>query len=124
MPDDKMRHMLERLGDLRALKGDTEDDIKTTQQGLAELMERDGVKSMTSERYKGTLTNSQRVSIDEDRLKKELGHKVWAKVTTPKLDKDKLEAAIAMELVDPMVVAKCSSTKDITSIRVTAKKGK
>lgn len=118
-----MREMLDELGDLRARKTDTEDAIKTTQQGLAELMDRDGVKTMTSERYKGTLVNATRVKIDEDRLKKELGHKVWAKVTTPSLDKEKLEAAIAMDLVDPMVVAKCSTTSETTSIRVTAKKG-
>lgn len=51
--------------------------------------------------------------VDEAALKKELGAKLWKKVTTPTLDKDKLEEAIVTGLVDPVVVAK--HTKTITT---------
>lgn len=48
--------------------------------------------------------------IDEDRLKKALGAKVYNKLTTPILDESKIEAAIRLGEVDPNIVESCIET--------------
>lgn len=55
-----------------------------------------------------TMIAPERFDVNPDRLKKSLGAKLWAKVTTPTLDKDKLEAMIVTKQVDPVTVADCS----------------
>lgn len=57
----------------------------------------------------GTKVEPSVVEIDEGRLAKALGARDWSKVTTPKLDKVKLEQMIAAGVVDPWVVASCST---------------
>ena len=68
---------------------------------------------------KGTLVTPQTVAIDEARLKAALGSKMWPKVTKAVLDKDALEAQVAVGNIDANVVAGCSTLKDIkASVRV------
>lgn len=55
-----------------------------------------------------TLVEPSRVQVDEDRLKRALGSDVWRRVSTPKLDRDKLEQAINSGEVDASIVAECS----------------
>lgn len=43
--------------------------------------------------------------IDPEKLRKEIGAKAFNKLTTPQLDEEKVEAAIALGELDPNVVA-------------------
>jgi len=61
---------------------------------------------------KGTIVAPQRVVIDEQKVRNALDAKMWRKVTRLVLDKDKLEAAVAIGDVDANVVAQCSEIKD------------
>lgn len=54
----------------------------------------------------------ERTVVDEDRLKKALGAKVYNKLTTPMLDDAKIEAAIKLGEIDPNVVSACLSTTE------------
>lgn len=63
------------------------------------------------ERIQGTLVEPERTTIHEDKLKSALDTKQWNKVTSQVLDKEKLEAAVAMGIVDPNVVAAASEVK-------------
>lgn len=64
------------------------------------------------ETVKGTLVQPQRVIIDEERLKKALPAPKWKKVVKEVLDKDKLEAAVALGEIDTNIVAGVSSVVD------------
>lgn len=56
--------------------------------------------------------------IDEDKLKKALGAPLFNKLTTAKLDEDKIEAAIALGDVDPNVVAACTEHTETQYLEV------
>jgi hypothetical protein len=72
----------------------------------------------------GTLVESEVEEIDQERLKKALGATTWNKLTTASLDKKKLQDAMARGLVDPNVVAQCSSpVKRKPYIKITEKGG-
>lgn len=60
---------------------------------------------------KGTAIHGTRVIIDEPRLKKTLGAKLFNKLTKRVLDKNKLEDAMASGEVNPLDVATCSDEK-------------
>jgi hypothetical protein len=62
-------------------------------------------------RYTVTFVQSHTVTIDEPRLKKALGAPVFNKLTTAHLDRKKLENAVDLGDVDPVVVAQCSAEK-------------
>ena len=63
------------------------------------------------------------IVINETQLKKALGTKMWANITTLSLDKKKLEAFIASEEIDATVVAKCSSSsKGLPFVKITTVK--
>lgn len=51
-------------------------------------------------------------TIDQDKLKKAVGAKVYNKLTTPMLDDAKIEAAIKLGDIDPNVVASCMETTE------------
>lgn len=80
---------------------------------LAEVMAV-GVKTLPVEvndrTFKVTVVESKPVFvIDDATLKNVLGEKGWMKVSTRVLDRKKLEASIAANETDPMVVAECST---------------
>lgn len=82
---------------------------------LIAALDSKGVKSVSTDvdgdKVQGTLVRPERTTIHEDKLKQALDSKTWGKVTTQVLDKEKLEAAVAMGIVDPNVVAAASEVK-------------
>jgi hypothetical protein len=75
--------------------------------GLTEVVVKEGRKTVA----KGVLVQAVTEVLNEPRLAKRLGSKVWAKVTTKRLDKDKLAQAIKDGIVQPNDVAACSDPK-------------
>lgn len=68
---------------------------------------------------KCTLVEPQTTVIDEERLKKSVQGTTWKKITKTVLDKEKLEAAVAIGMIDLNVVAAVSTIKDIkASVRL------
>ena len=61
-----------------------------------------------------TFVQSHTVTFDEAKLKKALGAPAYNKLTTAHLDRKKLEGAVDLGQVDPVVVAQCSTEKTST----------
>lgn len=68
----------------------------------------------------------ENTTVDEDRLRKAVGAKVWKKLTTAVLDPAKVEAAIKLGELDPNILSACMDTKetDYLEARFTKKRGK
>lgn len=76
----------------------------------------------TLDEAKVTLVEGSRSSIDEASLKKNLGARLWAKVTRRTLDNTLLNEAVKRGEVDPIIVSKAViETPMQPSIRVTKK---
>ena len=58
------------------------------------------VKQWQDKPLRATLVKSETVKIDEDRLSEALGEEMWDKITTRKLDMDKLEDMVATGAID------------------------
>ena len=113
---------LKELAQLRSNKRDIENQEKLLQE---ELLEFYGPRKSLSvvdhaarTRTVGTKVVSERVTIDEEKLKKKLGARKYNKYTKRVLDKDKLYAAVQVEDVDPTEIAECSSVKESKYIRI------
>ena len=73
---------------------------------------------------KVALVKASTMVFDEAKLKKAVGAEAWKKITTPKLDKDLLEAAIKMGVVDANTVAACTEERPKKPyLKFTEKKG-
>ena len=78
------------------------------EEALVQIMQEHGVKSVTGTEAKGTLIEGTRIVIDEAALKKRLGAGMWDKITKQVIDKEKLEARIAVGDIPATAVAVCS----------------
>lgn len=120
--------VLRRFADTKQKADHLKEVAKDEQQEVVGVYKQDGRQSHITDfddetRVQGTLVETSRVVIDEERLKKALGYEKWMKVTSPQLDKEKLEDAVSKGLVDPNVVAECSENKPNSPyIRLTWKK--
>lgn len=76
-------------------------------------MQEEGVKTITVEdgpdNILGTWVQGTRITIDEARLRKELGAAAFDKLCSKKLDGQLLEEAIAKGQIDATLVASCSN---------------
>lgn len=100
--------------------------VKKAEARLLAVLEEQGVKSTTlvkdNIKYTTTVTSRTQIVYDEPGLKKALGYKAFEKLTTPKLDRAKLSAAIDEGRLDPSVVAQHSTVNPgARSVRLTRK---
>lgn len=106
--------------DLKALAAakervkDWQDAVKEFEQLVIDGLKAAGQKSVSANNgdLVGTLVEGSVIEIDPEGLKKALGPAMWKKVTKQVLDKEKLEAHIAIGDVDANVVAGVSKEKD------------
>lgn len=113
----KSADLLLKIAHMKSLQDALAAQIATTQEELMVDMNARGLHTVSrvldnGDTIKGTLVAPSRVSIDADRLKNVLSAAQWKKVTTLVLDKAKLEAAAAINVVDPNMVAACSTITD------------
>lgn len=110
------REALTVIADYKRQIAQMDEAMRETQAELIDWMEDEGKKSLTADdgdnRISGTIVRGTRIVIDEGRLKKLLGAKLWNKVTKKVLDKSKLEDLIVRNEIDPMEVATCSNELD------------
>lgn len=110
----ELSEALARFGQARMQRDAAEAEYADAQEDLVKLMGKQ-VSATGKFVYEGdiheikaTVVAGTRIITDEPALKKKLGARVWDRVTTKKLDKAKLEDAIATGEVDATVVAACS----------------
>ena len=127
--DDNVRELAREYANLRFNEKEAEAKRKEYGQEVLEVMQRTAtpkVKVDFDEATDATVAVKHRetVKIDEDRLKKALGAKVFNKLTTPVLDEAKVEAAIKLGEVDPNVVEACleTTTRPYLEARFTKKR--
>lgn len=100
---------------LKAERDALDAQIKALQADLLAVLDKEGKKSIPVEvdgrTFKVTKVQSTSMVIDEGSLKRVLGEKAWMKVSTRTLDRKKLEASIAANETDPIIVAECSTEK-------------
>ena len=121
-PDDRLVPLILRLRDLKRTLKSTETEIHDehggegvqdqildifaeTHRTSASIRQADG-----DGHIRATAITASREVIDTERLKKAVGAELWRKITTLALDHQKLQDAMARGLVDPNVVAQCSSS--------------
>lgn len=126
---DTLSPLLERLDELKNQRDTIAEQIKEVQDQVVATMTAEGKKSFKGVATNGdtlsaTVVQSSRLNIDELKLARRLGKAAWMRVSTRVLDKKKLEAQIAAEKVDPMMVAECSDeVPNSPYIRLTRKNG-
>jgi hypothetical protein len=110
----ELESALTRLGNAKLVKDAAEIEYADAQDDLIKLM--GSAKTATGKfvfdgiihEIKATIVAGSRIVCDESALKKRLGVRMWDRVTMKKLDKAKLEEAIAQGEVDATIVAACS----------------
>lgn len=109
-PINKMQEAIERFREAKHNMEAAELDCADAQDQLIHVMGDQKTSTTTVDGYRVTVTKVEAVVLvtEEDPLKKRLGARLWDRVTVKKLDKSKLEDAIARGEVDPTVVAQCS----------------
>lgn len=105
----------ERLAKLKIERDQAEAAFIAQQNHLISLLDEIGVKSTSTSRYKITKRFSERVVVNESGLKKALGAVKFNKLTDRKLNRAKLNAAVAAGEVDPVLVAQNSNIKETSA---------
>lgn len=104
---------LARFGNAKMNRDEADEEFQQAQEDLIKLMGTQKSKSGTFvwggdiHEITATIVAGERIITDEPALKKRLGASMWDRVTVKKLDKTKLEDAIAQGEVDATVVAAC-----------------
>ena len=105
--------LTERLKDSKIVLDEAEEANRQIQAEIMSLMAAHGVKTGTvaldDARYRVTTVQNERLNIDEPGLRKALSAPVFDKLCLLKLDRTKLELAIAEGRIDPIVVASHTS---------------
>lgn len=111
-----MQDDLVALARIKVQAEDLAAEKTTIEARIITALEKKGQKSLVvmegANKVSGTLVAPQRVTVDEERLRKALTAKDWKTITRLVLDKTLLEAAVAVNQIDANVVAQCSDVKD------------
>lgn len=115
MNDEELTTLLTNYRQAKANKEFAEFKLEKAQQELTAFMAEHGIKSTvgTSDgsQYRITMTSSERVTFNEDGLKKSLGADLWKTIVKSKIDSTLLSKAIRKGAIDPTVVAQHSTIK-------------
>ncbi len=111
--DDTLDPYLLELAEWKQKKNEAEAKVKSLTAHLTQALQDREIRKLRTEGpdgiLTGTLVTPSVVEVDEARLKRKIGAKVWHKLTREVLDKSKLDDALATGLVDIADVALCSS---------------
>jgi hypothetical protein len=114
---DSLKEAVENLRALREHLDTVEQNYHQAQTEVLTILAEAGVKSSTvtlqDGRYRVTHVANERIEVDETGLRKAISAPVFDKLCDLKLNRTKLEIAIAEGRVDPVVVA--SNSKRTTS---------
>jgi hypothetical protein len=106
----RLEEKIDNLAALRAQAKALDADIKDEQKVVLEGMDVLDIEShKTKAGNVAQVVAPVKVTIDTAMLAKKLGARLWARVTTRKLDNALLEDAIARNIVKPVDLAQCST---------------
>lgn len=109
--------------DLRYERDSAAKQMEAVRDQILAEMEAGGVDSTTAGTYSVVVARPTSAVLDEPGLSAELGTKMWDRVTTRSLDRNKLDAYIKSGEIDPETVAQYTEIIERNpSLRVTAKK--
>lgn len=115
--------MAKQYVDLRYERDDASKRMEGVRDVLLEAMEGMGEDSTIAGTYSIVVSHPKSAALDEAGLSEELGKRMWDKITTRVLDRNKLDAFIKSGEIDPDTVAAYTEiTERNPSLRVTAKK--
>jgi hypothetical protein len=102
------------LSTLRGQKTLIEDQIKDSQTRVVKAFQVAGTKSHKfvgpdGSVYSASFQQTEKVTLDEAKLKKRLGSALWNQITTKVLDRKKLDAAVAAGDIKPTDLSACSN---------------
>jgi hypothetical protein len=102
------------------------EELREAQMDVLDAMSNAGMNSTVVKtpglKIQGTVVEAEHTEINEPGLRKELGSQLWKAITTPHLDKRKLESCIALGKIPVHVVAKHTSVvAHAPYVRVTVK---
>jgi len=103
--------LVETLAAWKAAKRDAETEIKRLESELIEALESQGKSKVVTHRATATVVRATRLHIDEERLRQQVDDDTWGRITRQVVDRDKLESAVALDLVNPEVVADCTEER-------------
>jgi hypothetical protein len=113
----EVEELVKRRQGLKVEQEDLSEQIASINEQLIDLLEDIGSKEYSFKVGKKTV-KVQRVQsqpqpvLDEPRLRKKVGVTIWNKISTRRVDKNKLKAAIANGELKETVVAECSIQPD------------
>jgi len=121
----KAKALIDELASAKEVLQGLKADVDTIQDDvLKALHDLDVTTLRTDDGNNATVVAGSRVTIDDSKLSKSLGAKLWQKITVRKLDPKLLDDAIAKGVVDKVLVAAASSeTPTKPYIRLTIKGG-
>lgn len=104
---------LESYAELKKMQKQINEQVGEQSANIMNMLDGLGQRSATTTTDEGIVISvvkkqASKLVIDEARLKKALGSKVWNKVTKRVLDDQKLESAVATGDISPVTVSKCS----------------
>jgi len=113
MPDESLQLRVQAVHELKLSAEHAKNVFEKAQLELIDYMKANQRKSAVvqhgdEEKLRATLVTPERLKVDEPALKKAVGYKLWGKITVPKLDRKKLEEAVLLGDIDPVVVSQCS----------------
>lgn len=117
-PEDilKMDELAESIMTGRQEGRDISTRVSEAQAELIDMMDKFGMSTRTfkgSDGHQHNVNKQQTIAqvIDQPKLKKKVGAKLWDKITTRSLDKKKMDAFIASGELDAAIVAQCMTEK-------------
>lgn len=108
-----LKELADRYVTAKIVEEDAVNTRKLLEEELVQALAEAGLKTTTvvdgDKQYKMTFVANDRVSLDEEGLKKALPAKLWKRVTKEVLDRKKLEDAVNSGEVTPEIVGAYTS---------------
>lgn len=115
--------LAKQYADLRYERDSAAKSMEAVRDQMLAEMEAGGQDSATVGTYSVVVSRPTSAVLDEPGLAAALGKRMWERITTRSLDKNKLDAYIKSGEIDPEVVAQHTEIIERNpSLRVTAKK--
>lgn len=114
--EDRLDQAVEELREAKRVEAEAADRVRLANEHVIELLHKTRKKSTSiqdgGKYYKATIVSPERVDIDEKGLAKEIGAPAFRKVSDLKVNRKKLEEALASGELSAEVVGKHLHTRD------------
>lgn len=112
---EELTAMAEQYADLRRQRDFSAAEMSKLTPRMMVMMEELGIDEAENARVKVKKIEPTSTVTDQQKLEARLGARMWNRITTRVLDKNKLDAYVKSGEIDMKVVAACQSTTDGTA---------